>query len=252
MPRWNHLLVFLAVAIKNSKAQTIGDGIVPNKYFETLIVTSFKLKPLDGNQSEAKFDLATGTRICLTDCFILENISGKYYLRGIVARLSPNPEPLKATIHLDPCSNFTVVVIAFCGSIEKLSKPYKHQPHASCRSDVKEFIPGKKEEKNTNLTETKSEEAMQSKDSNNHTATQSEEDKNYTAIILGSGGATVLLCCVAGLVYWLGCKREEEVVEQEDNGKYRVEGEGDYQEEVIYHDNPYYGAGGEENDQVVK
>ena len=39
--------------------------------------------------------------------------------------------------------------------------------------------------------------------------------------------------------------------EQKDDGKYRVEGEGDDQEEVIYHENPYYGVGGEDDDQVV-
>ena len=41
------------------------------------------------------------------------------------------------------------------------------------------------------------------------------------------------------------------MTEQEDNGRMRVEGEGDYQEEVIYHENPYYGGGGEEKDQVL-
>ena len=89
----------------------------------------------------------------------------------------------------------------------------------------------------TNLTETKPEEES-----------QSEDDINNTTIIVGSCSAVGVICLICGLAVWFWLQRKgEEVVKQPDNGRLRMEGE----EEVAYHDNPYYGAGGEENDQVI-
>ena len=120
MPRWIPLLVFPAVVWSRWYDENIGDEIVPNKNTDILTVTSFNLKPLDGNQIEAKFDIDDVTRERLTDCFILEKISGKYYVRGRLSTLPTLQEPLETTVHLDPCSNFTVLVLVICFEEEKL------------------------------------------------------------------------------------------------------------------------------------
>ena len=74
-----------------------------------------------------------------------------------------------------------------------------------------------------------------------------DDESNLMVILLlaSSGAAVVLACCT--ILCCLKRNKEEQEVKQEDAGKYR--GEGDYEE--IYHENPYYGAGGEENDQVL-
>ena len=121
-------------------------------------------------------------------------------MRGMLNRQPPSPEPFEITVHLDPCTSFTVLVLAICGEEEKLSEPKENIPRASCREDVKE---------------------LKSKNENNHTAMQNEDDENYTAIILGLAGGAVLYCVVFRSL-WLVYKRKEELVEQADNGKYRV------------------------------